>query len=253
MWQVDRSEVTVKRKTKTPGQSYARVAGVGYLAIIVCGMYAEFFVRSGLIVSGDPAGTAANITASELLFRSALASEFVMLTADVVVALALYMVFRAVSEGLALLAAFFRLAHAAIVGVNLLNVYVPLLLLGDAEYVAALGEGPRQTLVLLLLQAHGYGYAIGLVFFGVSCALLGHLTVRSRYMPRALGIMLMVAAAGYLVDSLARTLLTNYSEYETVFGLIVLLPAFIAELSFGLWLVSKGITEEAPAEGGRRT
>jgi len=220
---------------------YARAAGIGYLVIIATGIYAEFFVRSSLIVAGDPAATAANVMGSELLFRSALASELVMLVADVAVAGALYMVFRRFSEALAVLAAFFRLTHAAVVGANLLNVYIPLLLLGGGTASASLEVGTRDGLASLLFQAHAYGYALGLVFFAVYCGLLGYLVVRSGYVPRVLGLLLMVAGAGYMIDSLGRTLLVGYADYENVLGLIVLLPAFVAELSFSLWLTIKGV------------
>lgn len=221
--------------------SYAKVAGLGYLLIIVSGIFGEFFVRSSLVIPGDPAATAINILGSEFLYRSGLASEFLMLSADVLVALALYVVFKGVSKSLALLAAFFRLAHASIVGINLLNAYVPLLLLGDAAYLTAFGDGQRQALALLLLEAHGYGYAIGLVFFGVYCWILGYLVLRSRYVPRVLGVLLLAAGSGYLIDSFGRTLLSDYADYQTVLGMVVLLPAFAAELSFSLWLVVKGL------------
>ncbi|MEJ2217843.1 MAG: DUF4386 domain-containing protein [Gemmatimonadota bacterium] len=206
------------RTVDTSPRVYARAAGLGYLIIIGTGIFAEFFVRSGLIVPGDAAATATNIVASETLFRAGLASEFVMLTCDVLLALALYVIFREVSRSLALLAAFFRLVHAAIVGVNLLNTYVPLLLLGGAEYLV-----------------------IGLVFFAFHCLVLGVLVLRSRYVPRILGILLLGASAGYLIDSFGRTLLSNYAAYEAIFALVVFGPAFIAELSFALWLVVKGV------------
>ena len=222
-------------------QSYARFAGIGYLLIIISGIFAEFFVRSSLIVPGDPSATATNIVGSEFLFRSGLASEFLMLSADVAVALALYVVFKGVNRSLALLAAFFRLTHASIVGANLLNVYVPLLLLGDGGYLTSFGEGQRQALALLLLEAHGYGYAIGLVFFGVYCWILGYLILRSQLVPRILGYLLLVAGSGYLIDSFGRTLLSNYADYQNLLGMVVLLPAFVAELSFSLWLVVKGV------------
>jgi hypothetical protein len=234
-------------------RAYARAAGLGYLLIIVTGIYAEFFVRSSLIVPGDAAATASNIAAAEAFFRTALASEFVMLLADVGVALALYVVFRGVSRSLALLAAFFRLAHAAVVGANLLNTYIPLLLLGGAGGLAAFGADQRSALALMFLEAHGYGYAIGLVFFGAYCFVLGYLVLRSGYVPRVLGVLLMVAAAGYLVDSFGRTLLVDYAAYESIFALLVFAPAFIAELSFALWLVVKGVDvrNDAIAGGAR--
>lgn len=228
---------------KSPGpslQRWARVAGAGYLLIIVFGLYAEFFVRSRLLAPGDPSATAAAIRGAELLYRSALASEFGMLVADVVVGVALWVVFRGVSEGLALLAALLRVTHAAVVGANLLNVYVPLLLLSRSSY-PGLGAPERESMALLLLDAHAYGYAIGLVFFGVYCGVLGGLVIRSAYVPRVLGVLLLVACLGYLADSLARTLLVDYAAVGDVFGLIVLVPAFVAELSFSLWLLVRGV------------
>jgi hypothetical protein len=225
---------------------YARAAGVGYLTIIVTGIFAEFAVRTTLRVPGDAAQTAANILGAQLLYRSSLAADFLMLVADVAVALALYVVFRGVSRNLALLAAFFRLTHAAIVGGNLLNVYVPLVLLREGGVRTALGDAQVEALALLHLEAHAYGYAIGLVFFGVYCAILGYLILKSALVPRVLGVLLMVASVGYLTDSFARTLLADYVSYEAVLGMVVLLPAFVAELSFALWLVIKGVR---PTEG----
>ncbi len=221
---------------------HARLAGVGYLVIIVTGIFAEFFVRSNLIVPGDATATAGNILASESLYRVGLAGELLMLVCDVAVALALYVVFREVSRSLALLAAFFRLVHASIVGVNLLNTYVPLVLLGDARFLTVFEPAQRQALALLFLDAHGYGYVIGLVFFALHCMILGWLVLRSRYMPGILGVLLMVASLGYLVDSLGRTLLSDYARYESTFGMIVLIPAFVGELSFCLWLLLKGVS-----------
>jgi SAM-dependent methyltransferase len=238
----DPEEVPMTDRTApTSPMAYARVAGLGYLIIIVTGIFAEFFVRSSLIVPGDAAATANNIAASELLFRTGIASELIMLLCDVLVAVALYVLFKGVDKSLALLAAFFRLAHASIVGVNLLNTYVPLLLLGDAAYLTAFDLEQLHALVLLFLQAHSFGYVIGLVFFGVHCLILGYLVFRSGYVPRILGVLLIVASLGYLMDSFSRALLVNYAEYETVFLLIVFVPAFMAEVSFCLWLLVKGV------------
>lgn len=232
-----------RQGTGTDGRvmAWARLAGLGYLVIIASGIFAEFFVRSSLLVPGDPAATAANLQASGTLYRVGIASEFLMLTADVVVAGALWVVFRPVSRGLALLAAFFRLAHAAIVGVNLLNLWVPLVLLAGGAPLAAFTPDQLAALALVFLETHGYGYAVGLLFFAAHCLLLGWLVLRSGYVPRVLGGLLVVAAVGYLADTLARTLLADYAAFEGVFTAVVFTPAFVAELSFCLWLLVKGV------------
>ena len=217
---------------------YARAAGIGYLLIILSGIFAEFFVRGSMLVAGDPAATAQNIAASAALFRTGIAAEFVMLTADILVAAALFVVFRKVQPHLALLAAFFRVAHAAVVAANLLNTYVPLrLVTGQGQ---ALDSPLRAELASVLLDAHGYGYAVGLVFFAMHCGVLGYLVWRSTFAPRVLGWLLMLAGAGYLTDSLARTLMASYDANAGWFALVVFVPAFIAELSFCVWLLVRG-------------
>jgi len=245
------NEKPAPRGTDAPAKlsAYARLAGLGYLIIIGTGLFAEFFVRSSLIVPGDAAATAVNIMNSEVLFRSGLGSEFIMLIVDVLLAFFLYVIFRPVHRHLALLAAFFRLAHASIVGVNLLNMYLPLLFLAQADFLTAFDPAQLQALGLVFLQAHSFGYVIGLVFFGVHCLVLGYLVVRSGFLPRVLGVLLFVAGVGYLIDSFGRALLPNYQEYEMILGMVVLLPALVGELSFSLWLLIKGVDERASVPG----
>lgn len=227
---------------------HARLAGVGYLGIIVCGIFAEFFVRGSLVVAGDPAATAAALAGSEGFYRTGIAAEFLMLGFDVLLALSLYVVFREVDRNLALLAAFFRLTHAAIVGVNLLNTWVPLLLLGEATWLGAFEPAQLQALSLLLLEVHSFGYVIGLVFFGFHLLVLAHLVHHSGYFPRVLGILLLVAGVAYLFDGFGRTLFPAYMDHEALLEMVVFTPAFLGELSFCLWLLLKGVRLPAARE-----
>lgn len=219
----------------------ARIAGVLYLIIIVAGIFAEFFVRSRLVVPGDAAATANNITASESLFRIGIAADLVMIASDVALALVFYVLFKPVSNSLSLLAAFFRLVQAAVLAINLLALFFVLKLLSGADYLSVFSPEQFQALALLFLNAHGAGYSIGLVFFGINCFILGYLVIKSGYLPRILGILLIFASMGYLIDSFAKVLLSDYEKYETTFTLVVFAPAFIGELSICLWLLLKGV------------
>ena len=232
---------TENRVYETSQRKLARVAGLLYLVIIIAGIFAEFFVRQSLIVPGDATTTANNIMASEMLFRAGIAADLVMIMADVALALVFYLLFKAVSNGLALLAAFFRLAQAAVLGINLLNLFFALGLLSGADYLSVFGADQLDAFSMLFLNAHSIGYSIGLVFFGVNLFILGYLVFKSGYVPRILGILLIAASLGYLVDSFAKVLLPNYAEFQPIFDLVVLMPAFIAELSLGLWLLLKGV------------
>jgi hypothetical protein len=219
----------------------ARIAGLLYLIIIVSGIFAEFFVRQSLKVPGDAAATASNIMASEMLFRAGIAGDLIMIVADIALALVFYLLFRPVSNALALLAAFFRLAQAIILGINLLNLFFALQLFEGTGYLSLIGADQLQALGMVFLDAHGIGYTIGLTFFAINLLILAYLVFKSGYFPRILGVLLVVAAVGYLIDSFAKVLLSNYAAYQPLFDLAVFVPAFIAELAFCLWLIIKGV------------
>ena len=224
-----------------PTSNTARVAGLLYLIIIISGIFAEFFVRSSLIVPGDATATANNIMASGSLFRMGIVSDTIMIICDIALALIFYLLLKPVSNALSLLAAFFRLVQSAVLGANLLMLFFVLQILNGADYLQALGTEQSHALSMMFLNAHGIGYSIALIFFGIHCFILGWLVFRSGYFPRVLGILLIIASLGYLTDSFAKTLMSNYDQYETTFALVVFAPAFIAELSMCLWLILKGV------------
>jgi hypothetical protein len=223
----------------------ARIAGVLYLIIIVSGIFAEFVVRQSLVVPGDAIATAANIVASEGLFRLGIAGDLIMIMSDIALALVFYVLLKPVSHALSLLAAFFRLVQATILGINLLNLFFVLQLLSGAEMFATFSADQLASLASMFLAGHGIGYSIGLIFFGLSLFVLGFLVVKSGYLPKILGALLIVAGVGYLIDSFASLLLPNYGDFETIFAVVVFLPAFIGELSMALWLLFKGIDTRA--------
>lgn len=159
-----------------------------------------------------------------------------MLLCDVAVAILLYHLLRPVHAALSLMAAAFRLIQAAILSVNLLNHLAPLLLLHGSGYAAQFSETQRDALILLFLDFHGHAYDLGLLFFAVSNLILGYLVVKSQYLPTVLGYALQLAGVVYLAGSYCRFLLADY--------LASLQPAYIvpiiSELSFCLWLLTKG-------------
>lgn len=222
-------------------RTIARTIGMLYLVIIASGIFAEFMVRQSLIVPGDATATATNILAAEGLFRAGIAADLLMILADVGVGVLFYMLFREVNRALALLIAFLRLAQATVLCLNLLTLFIGLDLLAGAATMTGFEAAQAHALALPFFEAHGIGYSLGLVFFGVSLLPLGYLIIKSGYMPRLLGVLLIVAALGYLADSFAKTLLVNYSAYQPFFDTVVFTPAFIAELALTLWLLIKGV------------
>jgi Domain of unknown function (DUF4386) len=153
----------------------ARIAGFLYLFLMVCGVVGEFYARGSLIVDGDPAKTAIHIVASQHLFRVGIVCDLTAFAGDIGIALALYVVLKPISQYLALLAAFWRVAEAAVLGAITLNSMVMLLLVTDARYSSAFSTTQVQNLMWLFNDTHDAGYNIGMIFLALGCIFFSYL------------------------------------------------------------------------------
>jgi hypothetical protein len=226
------------RTTQMSPRLQARVGGFLYLVIMAAGFFAEGYVRGSLIVSGNAAATAHNILASEALYRLGGAAEFVTLFCDITVALILYNLLKPVNQSLALLAAFFRLVFTAVYATLSLAHFAPLILLARGGHLTAFTPDQLQTLAYLSLRLHTIGYNISLVFFGVHCVLIGYLVARSTFLPRLIGLLLLIAGGCYLTNSFANFISPTFAG--SLFPYIML-PGLIAEGSLALWLFVAGV------------
>ncbi len=229
-----------RRLTDIAPRRAALIAGFGYLLIFILAIFANFFVRERLIDPDDAGATFTNIADSEFLFRLGLVGFLIVFVVDVVIAWALYILFQGVNASVSLLAAWFRLVYTAFLGVALIFFFVVLELASGAAYLAAFDQGALDAQVMLSLDAFDYAWLIGLVSFGLHLMLLGYLMFASGFASRALGVLLTVAGAAYVFDTLAHALLSNYDDHATVFLLIVAVPSVVAELAFTVWLLARG-------------
>lgn len=199
-------------------RGWAVAAGAGLVLMAVVAGFGNFFAIGGLVTAGDAERTARDIAGSEGLFRAGIASLFVVVVLDVVVACALYRVFDGVDRTLSLLAATFRLVYA---GVFLIAVSH---LLGAVD-LADSGDALREV------DAFSDLWVFGLGLFGAHLLVLGYLLHRSGFAPVVLGPLVAIAGLGYLIDSLG-----------LVFGaeLSISSYAFVGELLLALWLLLRG-------------
>jgi hypothetical protein len=219
----------------------ARTAGLLYLVIFIMAPFAEFFVREALIVAGDATATAANIRQSEGMFRAGFATDLVVFVIEVAQAAILYVLLAPVSRVLALVMSFARLAQATILGLNLLNMNTGLQLLTNPEYGAAFGAAQVDALAFVFLRAQSFGYELGLVFFALHLFTLGYLVARSGFLPRILGVLLVVSGLGYLGNSFAVFLAPGLAD---TMATVVLVAALVGELPLTLWLLVKGVNAD---------
>ncbi len=212
----------------------AIIAGIGLLLMAILAPFAEFFVRQSLIVPGDAATTAKNIMADEVLFRIAICIYLIVAILDVVVAWALYVFLKPVNKSLSLLTAWFRVVYAGILAIVLLNLVIALQLLSGADYLTVFETDQVYAQAMLFLDAFDYGWNIGLVIFGLHLLILGYLVFKlSGYMPKILGVLVMIAGLGYLIDSFGKLLSPNYDANIAMF-------TFIGEVLLIFWLFIKG-------------
>ncbi len=195
--------------------------------------FGMFVAVEGLVTQGDAARTATDIMASEALFRLGIASLFLVVALDVVVACALYRVFAPVSNGMSMLAAGFRVVYAAVFMVAISRLVGVLGLLGNDDHLAVFGTDQVNAQALSKINAFYDVSGAGYVLFGLHLLVVGYLAYRSGYVPKLLGILVGIAGIGYAFDSFAAVLSASPSIEIGTF-------TFIGELLLALWLVIWG-------------
>jgi hypothetical protein len=216
-------------------QTYARIAGALFLLSMIAGGLGEFYIPTKLIVSADATATAANIVASNSLFRLGFATYLVEAVCDIALSLVMYVLLRPVRKDLALLAAFFGLVSTAVFAVAELFYFAPAFILGNADYLKTFSPDQLNSLALLSLKFYGYGGGLFMVFYGIATLLRGYLIFKSSYLPKALGILLVLAGLGFITHNFALVLAPAYASD------ILLLPMFLAGLSLTFWFLVKGV------------
>jgi hypothetical protein len=212
----------------------AIVAGLGLLLMAILAPVANFGILQKLVVLGDAITSANNIMASAGLFRLGICLFLIVAILDVVVAWALYVLLKPVHPSLSLLAAWLRLTYAAVFVSALNNLLIVLQLLNGSDYLNAFETNQLRAQAMLSLSAFTHGWDMGLAVFGLHLLVLGYVVFKSGNLPRFLGILVVIAGLGYLVDSLGKLLSPSYN-------LTISLFTFIGEVLLILWLLWRGV------------
>lgn len=212
----------------------ALIAGIGLLLMAILAPLAHFGVLQNLIVPAEGAATVENIAGSEGLFRLSIAALLVVTFLDILLAWALYTLFRPVNAAVALLVGWLRLAAPAVFAVALANLLDVANLVGGAA-ASALPAAQLQTQVMASVSSFNSGWDMSLAIFGLHLLGLGYLLYRSADFPRFLGVLVVVAGGGYLADSFSRILAP---DFEFTFSLFT----FVGEALLILWLIGRAVT-----------
>lgn len=226
----------------TPGdrariQGTARLAGWLYLAIVPFSAFGILYVPSLLVVGGDAEATARNITASEWLFRTGTLSRMVAHIILVFLALTLYRLLKPVNKSHAMLMVALALLSVPIAFLNEVNHLAVLRVLSGVAYLEPFTAGQRHAQAMLFLDLWNGGTLIAQVFWGLWLFPLGYLAFRSDFLPRLLGILVIIGGSGYLLDAVVALLFPSSEVTISYF-------TFVGELSLPLWLLFKGVNVE---------
>ena len=223
----------------------ARFAGPLWFLSAVFGGFGLFYVRSNIIVSGDAAATAANVLASEPLFRAAIVSTLFSQVLLFFFGLSVFHLFKGVHKALATVLLTSILLTVAIAVVNQINNLGALLVLGQADYLKAFNAEQRNAMAMLFLRLGNAGQGLLEIFWTPFYFSFGLLIVKSRYLPRVLGILLMLMSVGFALNVTTKFLMPHF--HPALFTQLAMSLGALGGIPTILWFLIKGPQVERAA------
>jgi hypothetical protein len=227
-------EVTERVAEASTARFKARIAGFFYFLLFPFGAL-SLLARGGIVIKGDAAATAAGLLLRETSFRLGVAGDLLAVVSYVVVTALFYELFKPVNRSVALIAAFVSLVGCATQAFACAFQLAPFVVLGGEHYSSVFKADQLQALAYMSLKMYGPAYKIGLVFFGLYNLLNGYLILRSTFLPRFLGVFMVIAGLPWLIFLLP--LGKNLSPFAVA-------PAAIGEGLLLVWLLVKGVNAQ---------
>ena len=219
-----------------PTDKAARVAGAWYLSMVLTGPLTLIYIPSKLIVRGDAAATAGRILDHQTLFRVGIAAELIGMVLFLGTALALYRLFVGVERIRAAQMLTLAAVSAGVGFLNTLNYLAAVALFRGTEFLGAFDKPQREALGMLFIRLHGQGNFINEIFWGLWLLPMGLLVIRSGFVPKFIGVWLIVNCAAYVALSFIGLFAPQYSGIAFTSAQ----PALFGELAIMLWLLIKG-------------
>ncbi len=221
----------------------ARIAGLLYLVVVLSGMYSLAYVPSKLIVWDNPSLTVHNITSFERLFRYGIVSGLICYTFFLFLPIALYKLLKSVNEKYAKMMVLLAVVSVPITFINMQNKFAVLSIIDNSDYLKVLTAGQLQSTILFYLHLFDNGLLIVSIFWGLWLFPFGCLVYKSGFLPKILGVFLILGCLGYLIQFLGHLLFPNYANMDI--STYIRLPASIGEIGTCLWLLIFGVKEKS--------
>ncbi len=225
--------LTPDNSTEISLRKSALIAGVGLLIMVLTVPFAEFQIFPSIIDYKSPETTAKNLQENKTYFILGVFLNFITIICDIIVSWALYVFLKPVNKQLSLLVAWFRIVYSAIYLMALLNLIKVLGLLNADRYFVSTSQEQLHDQILFYFNSFGREMGFGLILFGIYLGLLGYLTIKSTYVPKIFGWLLLIAGLGYFITYSGHYL---FPDVNTDW----LMVTFFGELVFMFWLLLKG-------------
>jgi hypothetical protein len=220
----------------------SRISGLVYLGVVLTGLFSLMYVPNRLINYDNASITFQNLTNSETLFRFGIASGVLCYTFFLFLPLVLYKLLREINENVAKLMVVLAVISVPMYFLNVQNELTALSLIKTPNYLKVLNQQQIQSQVLFFINQYDNGMRLIHIFSGLWLFPFGYLVFKSNFLPKILGILLMLGCFGYLTNFFGRTLISNYGDFGI--SSYVSMPASFGEIGICLWLLIIGAKEK---------
>jgi hypothetical protein len=223
------------------------VAGLLWLLCTVTGGWGMSYIRSNILVAGDAAATAAHLVAFENLFRAAIVGILLSQVFLLFFGLALFRLFKNVDKCSAIVLLASIMIAVGIAVVNTLNLFAALAVLGPADYLKAFTPEQLNAMAMIFLRLNNsFGQALVEMFWTPYFFAFGLLVIKSRYLPKIVGVLLIITSAGYALNILTKFLVPQF--YPATFTTLAMALGALGGLPAMIWLLFRGAREQPPTE-----
>ncbi|HEV2746376.1 MAG TPA: DUF4386 domain-containing protein [Allosphingosinicella sp.] len=222
---------------ETSVKSYSRAVGIFLILTMFGGFFGEVYVPSQMS-GADAAARIAQLRTHEDLFRVGFAGYMVEAFSDVVLAWLFYVLLRPVHRDLALLSAFFGIISMTLFAATQMFYFTAPMFLGGSRYLAHFSGQELEGLASAFLSISGYLSGVFMLFYGSAWIVRGYLTFKSGYLPRFLGLLMLVAGAGFVAQNITKVLAPAYSSS------MLLAPMFLNVVVLAIWMLTKGVNRD---------
>ena len=222
---------------ETSVTTYSRAVAILLILSIAGGFFGEMYVPS-LMLADDATTTAAQLRTHEGLFRLGFAAYLAEAVSDIVLAWLFYVLLKPVHRELALLSAFFGLVSTTLFAVTKMFYFAAPMFVRASKYLTAFPPDQLDAFATLFLALYGALSGLTMLFYGIPWVIRGYLTYRSGYLPRTLGLLMILAGCGFVIKTLTYVLVPDYSSD------ILLVPMFFNALVVAFWMLVRGVHEE---------